>query len=147
MLARTSVAGLPVSIVAEKFQVVLMFLLVLLLLAVACSNPENRVTQAQFAVASQWTTDGLTAAVTLFLAITCAELFNQGTWQHVWAAKSVADMRKGERRRPLKKETMRGRTSFCSPRSQRSVRSPSDPSRLSTGRQDSAWDPSWCSCS
>ena len=72
----TSVAGLPASIVTDKFQPVLMFLLVLLLLVVACSNPENRVTQAEFAVASQWTTDGLRAAVTLFLAITCAELFN-----------------------------------------------------------------------
>ena len=91
----TSVAGLPASIVTDKFQAVLMFLLVLLLLVVACSNPENRVTQAEFAVASQWTIDGLTAAVTLVLATACAKLFKQGTWQRVWAAKSVADMRKG----------------------------------------------------
>lgn len=91
----TSLAGLPASIVTDRFQAGLMFALVLLLLIVACSNSENQVTKAEFDVASQWTTDGLTAAVTLFLAIACAELFNQGTWQRVWAARSVRDMRRG----------------------------------------------------
>mmetsp|Transcript_93 Transcript_93/g.188 ORF Transcript_93/g.188 Transcript_93/m.188 type:complete len:629 (+) Transcript_93:53-1939(+) len=91
----TSIAGLPASIVTDKFQAGLMFSLVLILLIVACSNPANQVTKEEFSVASQWTTDGLTAAVTLFIAIACAELFNQGTWQRVWAAKTVKDMRIG----------------------------------------------------
>ncbi|KAL7537996.1 hypothetical protein ACHAXR_008202 [Thalassiosira sp. AJA248-18] len=91
----TSLAGLPASIVTDKFQAGLMSSLVLILLIVACSNPENQVTKEEFAKASNWTTDGLTAAVTLFIAIACAEMFNQGTWQRVWAAKTTKDMRRG----------------------------------------------------
>ena len=65
----TSLAGLPVSMVTDKFQAGLMFSLVFILLIVACSNPENQVTKEEFAVASNWTADGLTAAVTLFTAM------------------------------------------------------------------------------
>ncbi|KAL7466580.1 hypothetical protein ACHAXS_006874 [Conticribra weissflogii] len=91
----TSLAGLPASIVTDKFQAGLMATLVFILLIVACAHPENRVSSEDFALASNWTTDGLMAAVTLFIAIACAEMFNQGTWQRVWAAKSVKDMRRG----------------------------------------------------
>mmetsp|Transcript_8378 Transcript_8378/g.16001 ORF Transcript_8378/g.16001 Transcript_8378/m.16001 type:complete len:621 (-) Transcript_8378:289-2151(-) len=91
----TSLAGLPASIVTDKFQAGLMATLVFVLLIVACAHPENRVSKQEFAVASNWTTDGLMAAVTLVIAIACAEMFNQGTWQRVWAAKSVKDMRRG----------------------------------------------------
>ena len=41
----TSVAGLPASIVTDKFQAGLMFALVLILIVVACSHPTNRVTR------------------------------------------------------------------------------------------------------
>lgn len=91
----TSLAGLPASIITDKFQAYLMASLVFILLIVATCIPENRITQAEFAVASNWTTDGLVAAVTLFIAVSCAEMFNQGTWQRVWAAKSIPDLRKG----------------------------------------------------
>lgn len=91
----TSVAGLPASIVTDKYQAGLMFTLVFILLVVACSNPANQVTKEEFAKASNWTSDGATAAVTLFIALACAEMFNQGNWQRVWAAKTVGDMRKG----------------------------------------------------
>jgi hypothetical protein len=47
--------------------------LVFILLIVACVNPENRLTKKEFAVASNWTTDGLVAAVTLMIAIACGE--------------------------------------------------------------------------
>jgi Na+/proline symporter len=91
----TSLAGLPASIATDKFQAFLMGFLVLILLVVACANPENQITKEEFAVASNWTTDGFVAAVTLFIAICSAEMFNQGNWQRVWAAKSVPEMRKG----------------------------------------------------
>lgn len=91
----TSLAGLPASIVTDKFQAGLMIALVLILLVVACSNPANQVTPAEFAVASNWTVDGLMAAVTLIIAIMCAEMFNQGTWQRVWAAKNKKELRRG----------------------------------------------------
>jgi hypothetical protein len=47
--------------------------LVLILLIVACVNPENRLTPEEFSVASNWTTDGLVAAVTLIIAIACGK--------------------------------------------------------------------------
>ncbi len=91
----TSIAGLPASIVTDKFQSYLMFSLVFILLIVACANPNNRITKEEFSVASNWTSDGFVAAVTLIIAVCCAEMFNQGTWQRVWAAKSVSEMRIG----------------------------------------------------
>lgn len=91
----TSLAGLPASITTDKFQSVLMFCLVFIVLIAACAKEENRITREEFAVASNWTVDGLTAAITLFIAILSAEMFNQGTWQRVWAAESVPAMRKG----------------------------------------------------
>lgn len=91
----TSLAGLPASITTDKFQGVLMFCLVFIVLIAACAKEENQITREEFAVASNWTVDGLTAAVTLIIAILSAEMFNQGTWQRVWAAESVPAMRKG----------------------------------------------------
>jgi Na+/proline symporter len=91
----TSIAGLPASIVTDRFQGILMAILVIMLLFAVTLEPENHVTRDEFALASNWTTQGLKAAVTLFIAIACAELFNQSTWQRVWAAESVPAMRKG----------------------------------------------------
>lgn len=91
----TSLAGLPASITTDKFQGVLMFCLVFIVLIAACAKEENQITKEEFAVASNWTVDGLTAAVTLVIAILSAEMFNQATWQRVWAAESVPAMRKG----------------------------------------------------
>jgi solute:Na+ symporter, SSS family len=90
-----SVAGLPASIVTDKFQGIIMGLLVILLTLAVTTNKENHVSRSQFSRASNWTTEGLQAAVTLILAICSAELFNQGNWQRVWAAESVPAMRKG----------------------------------------------------
>uniref|UniRef100_A0A6U5LSY6 Sodium/solute symporter n=1 Tax=Corethron hystrix TaxID=216773 RepID=A0A6U5LSY6_9STRA len=92
----TSVAGLPASIVTDKFQAIIMAVLVVLITVAVCAYEENRnFTKAEYAEASNWTMDGFTAAMTLFIAIACAEMFNQGTWQRVWAADSVSSMRKG----------------------------------------------------
>lgn len=91
----TSIAGLPGSLITDKFQAWIMIILVLILLLVACTNPANRVTKEEFAMASNWTADGAMAGVTLIIAVICAEMFNQSTWQRVWAAKDVPTMRKG----------------------------------------------------
>lgn len=90
----TGLAGLPGSIITDKIQGVLMAALVLLLLF-SFTVPENQVTKEQFSKSSNWTADGAIAAVTLFIAIASAEMFNQGTWQRVWAAKTVTDLRIG----------------------------------------------------
>jgi Na+/proline symporter len=72
-----------------------MAFLVLVLTIAVCSFKENKVSREEFEVASSWTVEGLMAMVTLFIAILCAELFNQATWQRVWAAESVPALRKG----------------------------------------------------
>lgn len=91
----TTWAGLPASIVTDKFQGVIMAFLVIMLTIAVCAVEENRVTKDEFALASNWTTDGLMAAVTLVIAIMCAELFNQATWQRVWAAEDEKALRRG----------------------------------------------------
>jgi SSS family solute:Na+ symporter len=91
----TGVAGLPASIVTDKFQGVVMSILVLLLTIVVCAVPENRISRDEFALASNWTADGFYVMVTLIIAIISAELFNQATWQRVWAAKDIPSLRKG----------------------------------------------------
>jgi len=94
-LAYTSIAGLPSSIVTSVIQSGVMIILVLLLLFAVTLNPANKITRADFALASNWTTEGLTTAVTLILAVLSAEMFNLGTWQRVWAAESDTAMRHG----------------------------------------------------
>lgn len=91
----TTLAGLPSSIITDRFQGVTVLLMVIIVLVAVTSFPENQVTSSEFALASNWTVDGFMAAVTLFLAIASAELFNQCTWQRVWAAESIPAMRKG----------------------------------------------------
>jgi solute:Na+ symporter, SSS family len=91
----TTVAGLPASIITDKFQGFIMAVLVLVLTFAVTLNPENAITRSEFALASNWTLEGFQAAITLIIAIACAELFNQGTWQRVWAAESMPSLRKG----------------------------------------------------
>ena len=88
-------AGLPASIVTDKFQGVMVGLLVVILTIAVSVKDENKISRSEFDLASNWTSQGFKAAVTLIIAILCAELFNQGTWQRVWAAESVPAMRKG----------------------------------------------------
>lgn len=90
-----TMAGLPASIVTDKFQAMIMAILVVLLTIAVSVYPENHVSKDEFALASNWTADGATAAVTLFIAIASAEMFNQANWQRVWAAESIPAMRKG----------------------------------------------------
>lgn len=91
----TGLAGLPASIATDKFQGLIMAVLVLLLTLAVTLEPSNRVTKEQFALASNWTAEGAMAAVTLIIAIASAEMFNQATWQRVWAAEDVSALRKG----------------------------------------------------
>ena len=90
----TAYAGLPSSIVTDRFQGLIMIFLVLTLTIAVCAFDENEVTSEEFALASSWTAEGLMAFVTLVIAVLSAELFNQATWQRVWAAESVPAMKK-----------------------------------------------------
>mmetsp|Transcript_5636 Transcript_5636/g.11661 ORF Transcript_5636/g.11661 Transcript_5636/m.11661 type:complete len:565 (-) Transcript_5636:381-2075(-) len=91
----TSIGGLPASIVTDKFQGVLMGVLVIVLLLAVTTESENHVNKSEFDRASNWTGQGAKAALTLIIAIASAELFNQSTWQRVWAAKDDQTMRRG----------------------------------------------------
>jgi len=91
----TSVGGLPASIITDKFQGLMIGLLAIMLLFAVSVHPDNQITPEEFDRVSNWTGDGAMAGVTLFLAILPASMFNLGTWQRVWAAKSDADMKKG----------------------------------------------------
>lgn len=91
----TTIGGLPASIVTDKIQAIVIAVLVIVLLCSVTTLKENRVSSYQFDQASNWTLDGFMACITLSIAIACAELFNQGTWQRVWAAKSDQDMHQG----------------------------------------------------
>jgi len=55
----------------------------------------GKVTREEFKAASSWTFEGFMAFVTLVIAIMCAGLFNQATWQRVWASESTPALRKG----------------------------------------------------
>ena len=87
--------GLPCSLVTDKFQALLILCLMVVLTFALLVNPENRVTSKEFNHASNWTVDGAYAAVSLVIAISSAELFNQGNWQRVWAADSPRSLRVG----------------------------------------------------
>ena len=91
----TTVAGLPASIATDKFQALVISVLVVLLLFAVTVYEDNQVSPEEFGVASNWTSDGVMVFVTLLIAIASAEMFNQGTWQRVWAAESIPAMRKG----------------------------------------------------
>lgn len=91
----TTFAGLPASIVTDKFQGGLMAILVIILLLAVTTADENSVSREEFKLASNFTSQGFKAMVTLIIAIACAELFNQSTWQRVWAAEDIPAMRKG----------------------------------------------------
>lgn len=87
----TAIAGLPASILTDKFQGVTVAGVVIALTIACITKEENKVTAAQFEKASASTNEGGYALVSLFIAIASAELFNQGSWQRVWAAKSDRD--------------------------------------------------------
>lgn len=91
----TTIAGLPASIVTDKFQGFMVGILVIILTIATTTASENKISRSEFALASNWTGQGFKAAVTLVIAIASAELFNQATWQRVWAAESVPALRKG----------------------------------------------------
>lgn len=94
-LLYTACAGLPASIFTDRFQGFIVAALMLILSLACFSLESNRVTDAEYKVAANWTADGFVVFITLWIAIGSAELFNQGSWQRVWAAKSEKDLAQG----------------------------------------------------
>jgi solute:Na+ symporter, SSS family len=91
----TTLAGLPASLVANKFQGIMIIVLVLILTLALTTQPAVDVSRENFDRVSNFTGQGTKAFVTLTIAIVCAEMFSQAAWQRVWAAESVPAMRRG----------------------------------------------------
>ena len=93
--AYTAIGGLPASIFTDQFQGVVIAAVVTMLLFASTTLKSNEVTRSEFNDATGWFSKGFEALVTLYIAITSAELCNQGTWQRVFAAKTTKDLRIG----------------------------------------------------
>lgn len=91
----TALAGLPASILTDKFQGVVITAVCVMLLVATTTLESNKVSAREYDAGTGWFSKGFEALVTLWIAIISAELFNQGNWQRVFAAKSDADLRKG----------------------------------------------------
>ncbi|CEM26939.1 unnamed protein product [Vitrella brassicaformis CCMP3155] len=89
----TAYAGLPASIVTDKYQGALVGVLVVI--AVGRVLWKVDIPPEQWSKVATWTPEGFQALVALILAIIPAEILNQGTWQRVWAAESSRDVRLG----------------------------------------------------
>ncbi|KAH8049464.1 sodium solute symporter [Aureococcus anophagefferens] len=66
-----------------------------MLLVATTTLKSNEVSKQEYDDATGWFSKGFEALVTLWIAICSAELFNQGNWQRVWAARSDKDMKIG----------------------------------------------------
>ncbi|KAK7248189.1 sodium solute symporter [Aureococcus anophagefferens] len=80
-LAYTALAGLPASILTDKFQGVVITCVVIMLLVATTTLKSNEVSKQEYDDATGWFSKGFEALVTLWIAICSAELFNQGNWQ------------------------------------------------------------------
>jgi len=93
--AYTALAGLPASILTDKFQGALVAVFVVMLLFAATTLKSNEVSHKQFDNGTGWFSEGFEALVTLWIALISFQLFDQGAWQRVFAAKTDRDMRIG----------------------------------------------------
>mmetsp|Transcript_9367 Transcript_9367/g.30538 ORF Transcript_9367/g.30538 Transcript_9367/m.30538 type:complete len:609 (+) Transcript_9367:242-2068(+) len=93
--AYTAIGGLPASIFTDKFQGAVIAAVCTTLLFATTTLERNEVSKREFRDGTGWFSKGFEALVTLYIAITSAELFNQGTWQRVFASRTDKDMRIG----------------------------------------------------
>lgn len=100
-LLYTTYGGLRASIFTDKVQMLLIIPLLLALVAAgwwATGGPApvvERLRETAPQLLDLGSTTGLKAGLTFFVAILLTEIFHQGNWQRVWAARSGRDMRRG----------------------------------------------------
>lgn len=93
--AYTAYGGLPASISTDRWQGWLILLLVLVGgMALAFEVPRP-LTAARSGGAATFTRVGAETFVVLCIAIIAANLFHQGFWQRVWAARNPSSLRRG----------------------------------------------------
>ncbi len=94
-LGYTAVGGLRASLRTDRFQAWLLLALLAVLAAALVGGVDGA--PAAFADSGLLRVDasGLEVGLTLILAVTAANLFHQGYWQRVWAARSVTALGRG----------------------------------------------------
>jgi solute:Na+ symporter, SSS family len=95
-LAYTAIGGLRASLATDRWQAVLVVvLLVLAATAVAANGAAAPVVDVEAAGLLAVDRVGVEAALTLVIAVTAANVFHQGYWQRVWAARDDRTLRRG----------------------------------------------------
>jgi len=92
-LAYTAVGGLRASLVTDRWQAWLLAVLLLMVGWVVMSALPNTAFQAP--MPSVAAADALSVALALVIAVTAANLFHQGYWQRVWAARNDGALGRG----------------------------------------------------
>lgn len=91
----TAYGGLPASISTDRWQAWLTAVLLVIGGVAMFGNVDDPVARAQASGLSAATRPGLESGVILVIAIVAANVFHQGFWQRVWAARSTSDLRTG----------------------------------------------------
>lgn len=92
-LAYTAVGGLRASLVTDRWQAWLLIALLLLVGLVAVTMQPDVTFQAP--LPSVDPTEAISVALALVIAVTAANLFHQGYWQRVWAARDGGALGRG----------------------------------------------------
>jgi Na+/proline symporter len=94
-LIYTTLGGLRASIVTDRWQAWLLIVLLLIVGAAAIFADPPALASVAAAPASAPIEVGLSVAATLVIAVTAANLFHQGYWQRVWAARDPRALGQG----------------------------------------------------
>ena len=98
-LIYTLKGGLKISIITDKFQFAIIFIFLVLILYYLFFSGEVKISSELIAAKAYSLIDpkyfyGYTAGITFFIAVFATNLFDQGIWQRVYAAKSNQDLKK-----------------------------------------------------
>lgn len=92
--------GLKISIITDKFQFIIISIFLILIFYYLFFSGEVNVSSELISLKAGNLIDpkyfsGYTAGITFFIAVFATNLFDQGIWQRVYAAKSNQDLKKG----------------------------------------------------
>ncbi len=94
-LAYTTVGGLRASVRTDRFQAWLILALLVLAAYAFLGPPEAPASAAPPTALGEPLGVGIEVALTLLIAVTAANMFHQGYWQRVWAARDVTALHRG----------------------------------------------------
>ena len=93
--AYTAYGGLPASIVTDRWQAWLVLGLVAAAAVAVAAEIDDPAGRAEAAGLTRLDGTGAEVLVVLVIAVVAANLFHQGFWQRVWAARGDAELRRG----------------------------------------------------